>query len=290
MKNTLETRLRESRRLMILQLINALEARRIDTGTLAYALRDLDMEMPADVLDGELSWLERQGLVSIDRLPIGKSVAITARGDQHARGVTVEPGVARPALGWTMARPSSVKKLPSEVRTNLEAWLKAFIAGELSLDQVMERLDGIAALHGLEPVAIPSRSAVHRYAQKFEAVVERIQRAKELTNLLAEQLGPEVADGRGVQVMVQAVQSLTYDLLASLEEGTAVDPKAIHDLAKAAHHLAAAQKTDADRALKIEQEVRKKAAASAGAEAKAMGLTEDKVRQIEKAVLGVDRG
>jgi len=98
-KNTLETRLRESRRLMILQLINALEARRIDTGTLAYALRDLDMEMPADVLDGELSWLERQGLVSIDRLPIGKSVAITARGDQHARGVTVEPGVARPALG-----------------------------------------------------------------------------------------------------------------------------------------------------------------------------------------------
>lgn len=189
-----------------------------------------------------------------------------------------------------MAATSAVKRLPDDVRTLLEGWLKEFLAGRLSLNEVMTRLEGHMALSGLDPEAAPSRSSVHRYAQKFEAVVQRIERSKELTNLLAEQLGPEVADGRGVQVMVQAVQSLTYDLLASLEEGTAVDPKAIHDLAKAAHHLAAAQKTDADRALKIEQEVRKKAAASAGAEAKAMGLTEDKVRQIEKAVLGVDRG
>ena len=98
MKTTLEARLRESRRLMILELINALDARRIDTNTLGYALRDLTMEMPADVLDGELAWLERQGLVTVEALPIGKSVAITARGDQHVRGVTVEPGVARPAL------------------------------------------------------------------------------------------------------------------------------------------------------------------------------------------------
>lgn len=189
-----------------------------------------------------------------------------------------------------MARPSSVKKLPSEVRTNLEAWLKAFIAGELSLDQVMERLDGIAALHGLEPVAIPSRSAVHRYAQKFEAVVERIQRAKELTNLLAEQLGPEVADGRGVQVMVQAVQSLTYDLLASLEEGTAVDPKAIHDLAKAAHHLAAAQKTDADRALKIEEDVRRRAAADVAKLGKKLGWSAETAQTVREQILGVKLG
>jgi len=189
-----------------------------------------------------------------------------------------------------MARPSSVKKLPSEVRTNLEAWLKDFIGGALSLDQVMDRLDGIAALHGLEPVAVPSRSSVHRYAQKFEAVVERIQRAKELTNLLAEQLGPEVADGRGVQVMVQAVQSLTYDLLASLEEGTAVDPKAIHDLAKAAHHLAAAQKTDADRALKIEEDVRRRAAADVAKLGKKLGWSAETAQTVREQILGVKLG
>ncbi len=189
-----------------------------------------------------------------------------------------------------MARPSSVKKLPAEVRTNLEGWLKEFIGGQLSLDQVMERLDGIAALHGLEPVAVPSRSSVHRYAQRFEVVVERIQRSKELTNLLAEQLGPEVADGRGVQVMVQAVQSLTYDLLASLEEGTAVDPKAIHDLAKAAHHLAAAQKTDADRALKIEEDVRRRVAADTAKLGKKLGWSSETAQTVREQILGVKLG
>lgn len=98
MKKVLEQRLRESRRLVILQLLNALDARRMPEGLLALALRDMDMETPADVLTGELAWLERQGLVSIETTPLGESAAITARGDQHARGVVVEPGVARPAL------------------------------------------------------------------------------------------------------------------------------------------------------------------------------------------------
>lgn len=184
---------------------------------------------------------------------------------------------------------SAVTRLPEEFRSLLEEWLKKFLAGDKTLDQVMSMLEGQMAMAGLDPADAPSRSSVHRHAQKFEAVVQRVQRSRELTDLLAQQLGPSVADGKGVQVMISAVQGLAYDLMASIEEGTSVDPKAIHDLAKAAHHMAAAQKTDTDRALKIELEVRKKAAASAGAEAKAMGLTEDKVRQIEKAILGVER-
>lgn len=99
MRKMLEERLRESRRLMILQLINAMEPRRIDSRTLEFALRDLDMEIPTDVLAGELAWLDRQGLVVVEELSIGKSIAITARGDQHARGIVAEPGVARPGLG-----------------------------------------------------------------------------------------------------------------------------------------------------------------------------------------------
>lgn len=188
-----------------------------------------------------------------------------------------------------MGARSAVTRLPDDVRTLLEEWLKSFLKGDRTLDQVMSLLEGQMAIAGLDPEAAPSRSSVHRHAQKFEAVVQRIQRSRELTELFAEQLGPSVADGRGVQVLIQGIQGLAYDLLASIEDGTPVDPKAIHDLAKAAHHMASAQKTDADRALKIEAEVRKKAAAAGGAEAKAMGLTEDKVRQIEKAILGVDR-
>ncbi|MNU42696.1 hypothetical protein D3C71_314610 [compost metagenome] len=99
MKKVLEQRLRESRRLVILQLLNAMDARRMSGGLLASALRDMGMEAPADVLKGELAWLERAALVSLEDTPIGQTVTITARGDEHARGVVVEPGVARPELG-----------------------------------------------------------------------------------------------------------------------------------------------------------------------------------------------
>ena len=189
-----------------------------------------------------------------------------------------------------MGARSAVKRLPDDVRKLLEDWLKDFHADDLTLDEVMVRLEGHIALSGVDPALTPSRSSVHRYAQKFEAVVQRINRSRELTNLLAEQLGPAVADGRGVQVMVQAVQGLTYDLLSALEEGTPVEAKTIHDLAKATHHLAAAQKTDADRAMKIEEDVRRKTAASVAKLGKRLGWSSDTARSVREEILGVKLG
>lgn len=188
-----------------------------------------------------------------------------------------------------MGARSAVKRLPDDVRALLEEWLKAFIAEDLTLDEVMSRLEGQMALAGVDPALKPSRSSVHRYGQKFEAVVQRIQRSKELTDLLAEQLGPSVADGRGVQVMIQAVQGLAYDLVGAIEDGTPVEPKTIHDLAKATHHLAAAQKTDADRALKIEAEALKKAAKAAAAVGKEMGWSAETARTVRESILGVGK-
>lgn len=189
-----------------------------------------------------------------------------------------------------MSARSAVKRLPPEVRKVLEDWLKEFLGGALTLDEVMTRLEGQMALAGVDPEQAPSRSSVHRHAQKFKAVVERIQRSRELTDMLAQQLGPEVADGRGVQIMVQAVQSLTYDLLAALEEGTVIEAKTIHDLAKAAHHLAAAQKTDTDRALKIEEDVRRKAAAAVAKLGKKLGWSSETARSVREEILGVKLG
>lgn len=188
-----------------------------------------------------------------------------------------------------MGARSAVKRLPPEVRTVLEDWLKGFIQGDLTLDEVMSRLEGQMAMVGLDPAEAPSRSSVHRHAQRFEVVVERIQRSRELTDLLAEQLGPAVADGRGVQVMISAVQGLTYDMLAKIEDGTALDPKAIHDLAKATNHLAAAQKTDADRALKIRAETLKEAAAATAEVARELGWSAETAKQVREKILGVGK-
>lgn len=186
-----------------------------------------------------------------------------------------------------MAR-SKVEKLPEGARRSLEEWLAEFLAGRLSLDQVMERLETLLAFNGLQAEA-PSRSAVGRYAQRFSKVAERLKRAQQFRETLAAEIGPQMADGQGVKVLVGAFESLCYDMLAKLEDDQPLDPKSLHDFAKAIHHAASAIKVNADREMKVEEVARKKAAAAGAKEARAMGLTEDKVRQIEKAILGVDR-
>lgn len=98
MKKLLADRLRESRRLLILQLVAAVESRRIDTATLGRALRDLDHATERTLLQSELRWLERQGLVLIEERPAGWSISLTERGDLARLGDIEEPGVARPEL------------------------------------------------------------------------------------------------------------------------------------------------------------------------------------------------
>lgn len=186
-----------------------------------------------------------------------------------------------------MAR-SKVEKLPEGARRSLESWLAEFLAGRMSLDEVMNRLEALLVFNGLGDDA-PSRSSVGRYAQKFAKVADRLKRAQQFREVLAAEMGPQVADGQGVKVLVGAFESLCYDLLAKLEDDQPLDPKSLHDFAKAIHHAASAIKVNADRELKVEDAARKKAAAAGAKEARAMGLTEDKVRQIEKAILGVDR-
>lgn len=98
MKKLLADRLREARRLLILQLVAAVESRRIDISTLGRALRDMDHTTERTLLQSELRWLERQNLVSIVELPLTWSIGLTERGDLAQRGDIEEPGVARPDL------------------------------------------------------------------------------------------------------------------------------------------------------------------------------------------------
>lgn len=98
MKKLLAERLQETRRLVILTLVAAIEARRIDLNLLRLALRDLGHETERTVLQSQLRWLERQGLIAIDDDRENWLIALTERGDLAQRGEIHEPGVARPEL------------------------------------------------------------------------------------------------------------------------------------------------------------------------------------------------
>lgn len=98
MKKLLAERMREARRLIILQLLAQMEGRRLDLSLLGRALRDLDYETERTVLQSEVRWLERQALLQIDDARPIWGLTLTERGDQAQRGAIEEPGVARPDL------------------------------------------------------------------------------------------------------------------------------------------------------------------------------------------------
>jgi hypothetical protein len=186
-----------------------------------------------------------------------------------------------------MGKRSTVERLPEGARKALESWLTEFNAGRVSLDDVMSRLEGLLEFNDGRARA-PSRSAVHRHAQKFAALGERMRRAQSFADAFAREVGPDVADGKGMKVLIQGFESLAFDLLGEMQEDQVLDPENLMYFAKSIQSVASARKTDADRALKIADETRKRAATAGVGAAKAAGLSADKVKEIERAILGVD--
>lgn len=185
-----------------------------------------------------------------------------------------------------MAKRSTVERLPEGARKQLEEWLVEFNAGRIQLDDVMSRLEALLEFNGA--AAKPSRSAVHRHAQKFAALGDRMKRSQAFADAFAREVGPQLAEGKGIQVLLQAFQSLAFDMLGNMDDGETLDPESLMMFARAIQSAVSAQKTDADRAAKIREDARKAAALTASKEAKAAGLSEEKVKQIERAILGVD--
>jgi len=184
-----------------------------------------------------------------------------------------------------MAR-SKVERLPEPIRAQLEEWLREAIAGRLSLDDVMVRFDAQFADQLGEDA--PSRSSVHRHAQKFAAISERMRRSKDIADALIAEAGPSLADGKGFQVLVQGFQSLAFDMLANVEEGKTLDPENLMFFARAIQSVASAQKSDADRAIKLKAEAAKEAAEAVERVARRDGgLTRKTIDEIKSEILGI---
>ncbi|WP_439471326.1 DUF3486 family protein [Brevundimonas sp.] len=180
---------------------------------------------------------------------------------------------------------SKVERLPEPIRAQLEDWLRDAIAGRLTLDEVMLRFDAQFADQLGEDA--PSRSAVHRHAQKFEAISARMKKSREIAEMLVAEAGPQLADGKGFQVLVQGFHSLAFDLLANVDDEKPFDPENLMFFARAIQSVASAQKTDADRALKLKLEAKKEAVAEVEKVAKQEGLSNDTLNRIRAGILGV---
>ncbi|MBE1425632.1 hypothetical protein H4684_002289 [Desulfomicrobium macestii] len=155
-----------------------------------------------------------------------------------------------------MPRVSTVKRLPPEIREEIHRLLES---GQ-TLDSIVEHLRSMG-------VSEVSRSALGRYKQNFERIVERVRRSREIADALVRRFG-NADESKSMRANIEMMHGIVSEMLMQIGDvedgqdgGKAVllEPKAAHDLAKALDHLARARKFDQEAIIKIRAEVAKEA-------------------------------
>ncbi|MFP5250226.1 MAG: phage protein Gp27 family protein [Acidobacteriota bacterium] len=182
-----------------------------------------------------------------------------------------------------MARPSSIDKLPEQIR----AAIMRLREQGCTIDEILAHL---ADLHTQVTI---SRSALGRHVKGLDAAVERMKRSRVVAEALARELGDDPGT-KAARVNIEFLHGAFMDLFTHLEDGEArieTDPENLMFLAKGLDHLARAQKTSVDTIIAAEkrgeEKARRAAAEAVEKVAKAQGLTADTVKTIKAEIFGV---
>ena len=96
---TYKDTLRQDLRLTVLELLRQTDGFSLNERLLSSALSAFGHNPSADVLLGEITWLEEQGLVTTEKAGPFTLATITRRGADVAEGRAAVPGVKRPEPG-----------------------------------------------------------------------------------------------------------------------------------------------------------------------------------------------
>lgn len=178
-----------------------------------------------------------------------------------------------------MARPSTIQRLPSQVREAI-----ADLRGKgRTIDEILSKLR--------ELDVDVSRSALGRHVKQLDAIGKEIRRSREVAEALVKQYG-DAPESRTAQLNIELMQGLVTRLMFA-EDGELVsfDPKDAMMMATALQKLAQASKQDADRVVLIRKEFAKKLddAIAAAEEAGERGLSPERLAELRRGFLGVGR-
>ena len=178
-----------------------------------------------------------------------------------------------------MARRSSIV-MDLRVKEAVDGAIRA----NRTIDEILEVLQPLGA--------DISRSAVGRYAKRARETMEKWREAQEVRKIWVDQFGKDPEGDIGTLLM-QMLQSVAYGQLSAMGDQPAdltgkdgVSPRHVALLAQAIKDLSSAQKTTADRILKVRQETASKAAEKAVEVAKSGGMSKDVVEQLRAAIIG----
>lgn len=191
--------------------------------------------------------------------------------------------MARSAPRKAPERPSSIDRLPEEIRAEVG---RLRVQGR-TIDEILAHLKTM-------DVEV-SRSALGRHVKRMSTARERMKHSREMATALVSQFGDQ-PDNQLARLNLELMHGVVMQtIMASSEDedGEAqpvtFSPEDARFLADALAKLASAEKTNADRTLKLKQEAAKEAAAAVDRVVKsgAAGLTDDTVAAIKREILGI---
>lgn len=186
-----------------------------------------------------------------------------------------------------MGRPSTIARLPQDLREALEAWLRDPATTQT---EAVRMLNGFLAERGLRPV---SKSAVNRYSLSMDKVGERLRQSRAMAEAWVARLGSEPG-GKVGQLVVEMLRTMVFEVSLKLQEAE-LDMESIPGVARQMRELSLTIER-LERASRIneqrETEVRRRAAEELAAKAEAEAgpggtVTTMQLRQIAREVYGI---
>lgn len=145
-----------------------------------------------------------------------------------------------------MARLSSIKTLPEEIRADLD---KRLAEGRFTLDSLVEFLE--------ESGHTISRSALGRYSKQFDQVASKLRESREVAAAFARELGTVPNDEMG-QMLTELVHTLTFKVSLAKTEDEDIEALDVMRLARALKDLSSSKQISTKLALEIRAEEKKR--------------------------------
>lgn len=149
-----------------------------------------------------------------------------------------------------MGRKSSIERSEENVRATIDGLIRK---GRFTLEEIRAY---VRNKHG--PEHTPSRSALGRYSQAQEALLERMRDIDAAARVVVEELG-ESPDDRAGGLLVQSITTLATDAaLRAQVEGSEISIEEVRKLARAAKDVISARSMSLKERVAIERLAREK--------------------------------
>lgn len=175
-----------------------------------------------------------------------------------------------------MPRPSSIDKLPQEIKAQIATLRNA---GH-TIDEILEHLQSM-------DVEV-KRSPLGRHVKRIDEIAEKVRAQREVATAISKDISGK-GHGELARGNIELLQSLIMQAATKSED---FDPKELMFFAKAVVDLTKGAKVDIDAQLVIAKEQARREALSDAAEvatkeARKQGLSADTINAIKSQILGV---